>query len=331
MRATFVILLALVLVSSAYAVLPGDPGFSGCVIAQNGKALRDVDCDNVPDVFDNCPLTNNPDQIDRDTNGIGDWCDLVIDEIVLEPEAPMQGRSMIASVYFLNNRAYPMRNIVAKLEVPKLGVATNEEIAIINPGERVKRELLVRIPECAPQTFTDIVVMAEYPFSPGQKEVFSQAIKAPVVSGGTCAGETGSDKTIVNILEIQDVDPINGALYPFTIHNKQPESKAYVLSVENIEWGYAEIHPGTVMIIPAGETRDGALQVWARPDVQGRKSFMLTVEARDDVKQVMLLANVPEPVESRGAPGAALFFGLIAFLLILLAAGMFVIFRKRKK
>jgi hypothetical protein len=329
LRGTAFIVLALMIVASVHAVLPGDPGFSGCVIAQNGRALQDVDCDRTPDAFDNCPLTNNPDQVDRDQNGIGDYCDLVIDEIVIEPSTPMQGRSMIATVYLLNNRAYPMKNIVAKMEVPRLGVATNEDVAMIQPGERVKRELLVRIPECAPLRFTDVVIIAEYPFAPGQKEVFSQALKVPIVSGGTCAAETGSDKTIVNVLEIQDVDPENGALYPFTIHNKQPESKAYVLSVENLEWGYAEMHPGTVIVIPAGESRDGAIQVWARPDVSGRKSFIFTVEARDDVEKMPLVANIPEGVAPQ-RQGAGLFFGLLVFLFIILAAGLFVIFRKRR-
>lgn len=328
-RGTLFAVLALILIAGVAAELP-QAGFSGCVIADRGQALRDVDCDRTPDAFDNCPFTNNPDQVDRDQNGIGDACDLVIDEIVIEPDTPMQGRSMVATVYLMNNRAYPMRNMVVKLEAPRLGVASSEEISLIAPGERQSRELLVRVPECAPLRLTDIVIIAEYPFAPGQKEVFSQALKAPVVSGGTCAGETGSDKTIVNILEVQDVNGEDGALYPFTIHNKQPESKAYVLSASGLEdWGYAEIHPGTVIVIPAGESRDGAIQVWARSGVVGRKSFTFTVEARDDTKQIMLLANVPERL-TPADEGSQIFFALLAFLLILLVIGLIVIFRKRK-
>lgn len=329
-RGTAFIVLALMLLASVTAVLPGDPGFSGCVIAHQGQALRDVDCDRTPDAFDNCPLTNNPDQVDRDQNGIGDYCDLVIDEIVIEPNAPMQGRSMIATVYVMNNRAYPMKNVVVKMEIPRLGVATNEDISVIAPGERAKRELLVRIPECAATRYTDIAIYAEYPFAPGQSEVFQQHLKVPVVSGGTCSQDPGADTTVVNILEIQDVHPESGALYPFTIHNMQSESRAYVLSTEGLEeWGYAEIHPGTVIVIPSGEARDGAIQVWAREGMSGRKGFTFTVQARDDVKQTLLTANVPEMVQPSN-PGPQLFFGLLAFLLILLAAGLYLIFRKRK-
>jgi hypothetical protein len=321
------IVLALCLLVSVKAY---DPTFSGCVIATSEGALRDVDCDRTPDPFDNCPLVNNPDQVDRDDNGIGDACDLVIDEVVLEPETPMQGRSMVATVYLMNNRAYPMRNVVAKLEVPRLGVATSEDVSIIQPGQRISTELLVRIPECAQARPTDIVIIAEYPFAPGQKEVFSQALKAMVVPGGTCAQETGSDKTVVNILEVQDIDPVNGALYPFTIHNQQPESKAYVLSTQGLEdWGYAEVHPGTVIVVPAGEARDGAIQVWARDGVQGRKSFTFTVEARDDTKQIVLLANVPEMIQPQSS-GSQLFLGLLGFIVVVALVGVALYLSKKK-
>lgn len=51
----------------------------------NGRFLRqslgmteigpDTDGDEVPDIADNCPLDANPDQVDRDRDGVGDLCD----------------------------------------------------------------------------------------------------------------------------------------------------------------------------------------------------------------------------------------------------------------
>ena len=42
---------------------------------RDGICLVDSDGDGVPDVFDNCPNTANPDQADRDHDGHGDACD----------------------------------------------------------------------------------------------------------------------------------------------------------------------------------------------------------------------------------------------------------------
>ena len=47
---------------------------SGYVRAVRG-GLCDLDGDGVPDNADNCPTTCNPQQLDADSDGIGDVCD----------------------------------------------------------------------------------------------------------------------------------------------------------------------------------------------------------------------------------------------------------------
>jgi hypothetical protein len=52
--------------------------FDNCPLTSNPDQLdtdMDDDGDNVSDTVDNCPLTSNPDQADFDLNGIGDTCD----------------------------------------------------------------------------------------------------------------------------------------------------------------------------------------------------------------------------------------------------------------
>jgi hypothetical protein len=337
-NAFFALLVLVILVASAVssvsALVNPSSMFGGCVIVNDKGGLQDSDCDRTPDQVDNCPLLANPDQSDVDDNGVGDACDLVIEEIRIEPEQPVQGRSMLVTTAVVNNRAYPMRNLVLKVDVPRLGLSQNIDLDTLQPGARTRKEFVLRVPECAPTRSTAVAVIAEYPFAVGQQEVFSQSVNVPIQSGGTCSKDPAveSDKTFIEIGEVQDIDPVNGAMYPFTIHNTWSESKAYVLYVDGVqEWGEAQVQPGPLIIVPAGQTREGALQVWAKPGVTGTRSFALTVQAKDDVKQVMLVATVPETTT---APQSARVHPFIIFLLIVLAAAVvaaIIIFFSRKE
>lgn len=47
-----------------------------CAISTGSGLLQDTDCDDIPDIDDNCPRTANPNQLDTDRDGRGDACDL---------------------------------------------------------------------------------------------------------------------------------------------------------------------------------------------------------------------------------------------------------------
>lgn len=332
MRLLALFLALLFVMPAAVAIYPGDPGFRGCVMLLPDGQFQDSDCDDVPDIADNCPLAPNHAQSDVDRNGLGDLCDLVIDEITIEPEEPMQGRSVLVKVGLFNNRPYPMRNMVVKVEIPKLGQVSSEQLPVVRPGERIVEEVLLRIPECAPSTLTDFVAIVEYPFAPSEKEIFSRAVRVPVTMSGTCPHDPGNELTIVDITELQDVHPENGAVYPFTIKNNWPDSRAYVLTVQGHEsWGSVSIEPSSVIVVPPGGTREGVLHVFGYEGQTGDRSFSLTVQARDDAKQVILRASLPE--ESRTTPqwpGSQLLIGILVFLGILGLIALVIGFMKSK-
>ena len=338
MRTFLFFILALAIAAApALAVYPGDPGYRGCVMLTDDGQFDDTDCDKVPDIADNCPLTHNIDQSDVDRNGIGDACDILITEFRIEPETPIQGRSLVATVTVMNNRAYAVRDLRVKVEIPALGLFASDTIGVIDAGRIASRELVTRIPECAPLRPTDVVAIVEHQYGPREIEVFTAPARVLVAPSGQCAQDNpGVDRTIVDIIEAQDVNPIEGALYPFTIRNNEAESKAYVLSVSGIAWGYAEIYPGSVVVVPPGEARDGSVRVWSRPGWTGRQSFTFTVQARDDAKQLLLLAEiVPSPQELREPvpAGVRMLLGALAFVLVavLLVAALLYARRKGKK
>lgn len=330
MRPLALVMVLLILVPFSHALSPGDPGFRGCVMLIPEGQFDDTDCDDVPDVVDNCPLSANHEQADVDANGLGDACDLVIDEIVIEPAEPMQGRSVLVKIGIFNNRPYEMRNMIAKVEVPRIGITASEHLRPVRPGERTVQEVLLRIPVCAPPQLTEFVAIAEYPVAPGEKEVFSNVLTVPVRQSGACPHDPGSSRTVVDIVELQDVHPEKGAVYPFTIKNNWPESKAYVLTTKGHEsWGTVTIEPGSVIVVPAGGTREGLLHLFAREGQSGEKGFTLTVQARDDIEQVLLQAKIPQPPRKDPA-GSQLLVGLLAFLGILGLIALVIVFLKGK-
>jgi hypothetical protein len=69
---------------------PGETCQRGFVLL---STLADTDGDEIPDVYDNCPTTPNPDQADFDGDGVGDACDALTcgDGVVQEAEICDEG------------------------------------------------------------------------------------------------------------------------------------------------------------------------------------------------------------------------------------------------
>jgi hypothetical protein len=272
----------------------------------------------------------NPDQNDQTGNGLGDACDVVINIIDPEPSVVLQGRSFITNVDITNYREYEMRNLQLKVEVATLGISETYYLGSVLPGMSAYEEAILRIPACAYPGEHRVDVTIEYPYAAGRKEVLIESAMIAVDVSGSCPTEpTSSDKTIVEILEIQDIHP-DGGVYPFTITNNEQFDKAYVLSVEGTNpWGYSQIDPHSLIVVPAGQTRDGAITVWANDGYEGKYGFFLTIQARDDIKQQALLADIPTEIETSTITQLQWTFGAIVIVAVFIVV-LLTIFRSRE-
>lgn len=273
--------------------------FGGCYIAQeSGVLLDDIDCDKVADISDNCLGLANPSQLDQNSNGLGDACDLVLESIDYDPEYIVEGRSFITKVRLMNNRAAPVRNIVLKIQIPELGLESSQIIEQLDADTLGEYEFIMRAPNCVSKNTFGLVAIVEFPAMPGIKEFFYIPSQIDFIHSEICTPPHqgyGDTKSLVEIIEMQDIDAIKGGIYPFKIKNSGKESTSYILQTEGFEdWGTVAIEPGSLIVVPAGETREGRLVVKSLPDAKGTKGFLLTIKSKEDFEQVLLNANIKE-------------------------------------
>lgn len=306
--------------------------FGGCYISENGKLLDDLDCDKVVDINDNCLGVPNPAQADQNKNGLGDACDLVVDKIVIDPPVVQEGRAFLTTATLTNYRSYDIRNLELRIQVPELGLEQVKYVDILKSGDQGRYEFFLRLPDCVKQKDYDAVLFVEWPKSPGLVESFYIPFKIGVSSSGWCESDgTKKGKSIINILDIQDIDPILGGVYPFTIVNNEDNDMAYTLSVEGTDgWGSYEFLPRSLIVVPKGESRKGTLTIFADKGATGEHGFTVTLRSNKDAQQVMLSARIKQ---KEPGPSSRLLMqiGIFAVGLVILLLAVALMAGKKKK
>ncbi len=325
-----------VLNNKSHATPPFAPQqtFGGCYIADaKGALLADLDCDKVPDIVDNCVGVANPDQADQNHNGLGDACDLVVDSIAIDPPVVLEGRAFTVTATLTNYRSYDLRNLEFTVQVPELGLEQKQYLDVIKSGDQVHEQFFLRLPACVPKSEYDVVFYVDWPKSPGVQESFYIPTKMGTAQSGLCAAESPTaGKSIVNILNIQDIDPVNGGDYPFTIQNNEQESQAYVLSVQGTDgWGSYEIKPRSLIVVPAGGSQQGILTIYADKGATGEHGFVLTIKSNTDAKQEMLTARIKQQLPGTSARSLIELSVFVVGVILLLLAFSLAMHRKMRK
>jgi len=308
------------------------PTFGGCYLMQSGTTFEDLDCDKIIDLKDNCLGFQNPDQQDQNQNGLGDACDVIVNEVEIEPPVVLEGRAFVVTATLTNYRSYDVRNAVVTVQVPELGLEQKTYVDILKAGDEGRYEFFLRLPDCLEKNEYDVVLFVEWPKGPGMKEAFYIPTRMGVQRAGTCAEDPTSPqgKSIINILDIQDVDRVTGGEYPFTIVNNEQESQAYVLTVEGTEdWGSYEIKPRALIVVPAGESRQGILTIYADENAEGEHGFSLILRSKHDAAQELLTARIlgeAPGMSSRALLQLGIF--VVAAILVLLGVSFFILGRK---
>ncbi|MBR9693008.1 hypothetical protein GOV07_03715 [Candidatus Woesearchaeota archaeon] len=320
--------------NKSHATPPFAPqtSFGGCFISTGHGLLDDLDCDGVPDVTDNCLGLPNPDQFDQNQNTIGDSCDLIVDRIVLDPPEVMEGRAFTATATLSNWRAFPIKSMLLTIQIPALGLDQQVFVDQIASGEQNHYGFYFRLPACVEAGTYDVVLLVEFPSGPGKQEIFYIPTTIQTTSSGLCEADNPLEgKSIISIIDIQDVDRVEGGIYPFIIVNDEPFSQAYILTVEGLDdWGSHEVRPRSLIVVPAGESREGELIVYANEDAKGEHGFLLTLRSKADAQQVLLTATVEDDVPGKSAR-AYTQFGIFILIAIILVVGLGIALHKAPK
>lgn len=306
----------LILISILVALVPQAHAAAGCAILTSAGPAPDFDCDGTPDGLDNCPEIPNSGQHDVNRNGVGDVCDLLIEEVVVEPDNRLrQGEFAHVVIRMINNRPFPIHDVEITARNERLEIDAAHRIPFVPSGEQAIADFWLKIPKCADTGRYGLSVASA--FEGGSAEVQTQTLF--VDEGTACGTQDGPlDTTIVNVFGKVDIDQGDSILTPITITNLGDSQATYHLGVEGVSgWGTWRIDPAASLQLQAGHQDTAYLYLDAENFAAGTKKVTLKVTSEGQQTLVPITVFVRAPAKSQ-IPFAAILQGLLIGLLILL-------------
>ncbi len=319
----FVLLTAILALPAVHAL-----GYSPeCTIVDGVRALPDADCDGVADQLDNCPMVNNPDQLDTNRNGIGDVCDKLIEEILVLPDTHVyQGSNAQVRVQVINNHDYTLENAQVVITNKDLNIYVVQSIPYLPSGEQVALDFYLSIPKCAKTQSYALAIQSSYTITQNVKITESASQQIVVEKSNVCGVKTGAmDSTIIKIINKMDLDKGESVLVPITITNLNDGQKNYDLAIQDLgSLGTWRIDPATTLIIPAGHESTAYVYIKTEQFAEaGDHLIQLSVTSENQNTKIPVHLYV-RGVMPTGAP-AGLFIIFFQLLLIFLVLALIVI------
>ncbi len=239
--------------------------------------------------------------------------DVSIRDIILNPENEVRaGRTLLVALRLKNTGQKDEEGVKVRVSIPELGISASDFVNEIEAEDQdndqaTSNELFLRIPADAETGvytlkaeayFRDLddVVTKE-----ANVRVIAEEAEQPVT---TTTGGKKEDKTIIFVPTNSQALVAGGAelFYPVTITNMGSESKAYIVTVDNVNWGTVRVAPSNVAVIDAGQSATLNVYVSAATSAPaGEQLFLVNIKTGDKVlQQIPLKAVISKPAAAPG-------------------------------